>query len=235
MVVREMQRNTDGVDYFVGDIHGHFNKLKDALSSVNFNFNKDRLFSVGDIIDRGVNNEKCLQLVNEPWFHMVMGNHEELAYDTVFNDCKVSESIWYGNGGEWWRNLNPLEKEKLKPLINKFKDLPHIIIVDNIAVVHAELFGDISDYYGNLRVTKLEQMKWGRRRLAGNFEDHVKGVEMVVVGHSPVVFPTVLGNTVYIDNGFWYSGKELKIYTAKELREVLKNGKEVNFIKPSEV
>lgn len=223
MIVREMQRNTEGVDYFVGDIHGHFNKLKDALSSVNFNFNKDRLFSVGDIIDRGVNSEKCLELVNEPWFHMVMGNHEELAYDTVFNDCKVSESIWYGQGGEWWRNLPPCEKEKLKPLINKFKDLPHIIIVDNIAVVHAELFGDISDYYGNLRVTKLEQMKWGRRRLSGNFKDRVTGVEMVVVGHSPVTSPTVLGNTVYIDNGFWYRGTELKLYTLKDLREVLKH------------
>ncbi|MCW8994392.1 MAG: protein phosphatase, partial [Psychromonas sp.] len=47
------QQNDQGRDFFVGDIHGKYGLLMLALSNVNFNANVDRLFSVGDLIDRG--------------------------------------------------------------------------------------------------------------------------------------------------------------------------------------
>lgn len=44
--------NILGRDFVVGDIHGEFSKLSKLLSSVEFNENSDRLFSVGDLVDR---------------------------------------------------------------------------------------------------------------------------------------------------------------------------------------
>ena len=45
--------NKIGKDYVVGDIHGMFKALYKNLESMNFNFKTDRLFSVGDLCDRG--------------------------------------------------------------------------------------------------------------------------------------------------------------------------------------
>ena len=73
--------NTKGEDYIVSDIHGMYYKLLNKLDSFGFDFSKDRLFSVGDIIDRGPDSLKCVELLNEPWFFTVRGNHEQAAID----------------------------------------------------------------------------------------------------------------------------------------------------------
>lgn len=45
--------NILGRDFVVGDIHGEFSKLSKLLSLVGFDEHSDRLFSVGDLVDRG--------------------------------------------------------------------------------------------------------------------------------------------------------------------------------------
>ena len=39
-----------------------------ALLNVDFDFEVDRVFSVGDLIDRGPDSLKCLELVLNKWF-----------------------------------------------------------------------------------------------------------------------------------------------------------------------
>ena len=57
-------KNIKGRDFVVGDIHGHYDLLKTELKTVGFDKQKDRLFSVGDIIDRGPKSEECLTLLD---------------------------------------------------------------------------------------------------------------------------------------------------------------------------
>ena len=45
--------NNVGIDYICSDIHGHFSLLESQLEKVGFDPDKDRLFSLGDLIDRG--------------------------------------------------------------------------------------------------------------------------------------------------------------------------------------
>lgn len=73
---KEIEGNRQGRDFIVGDLHGYYSLLMDGLRQVNFDFNKDRLFSVGDLIDRGPESLKCLSLLKEKWFFAVMGNHD---------------------------------------------------------------------------------------------------------------------------------------------------------------
>ena len=51
--VRRFPRNADGRDFVVGDLHGMYAVLERALESVGFAPDRDRLFSVGDLIDPG--------------------------------------------------------------------------------------------------------------------------------------------------------------------------------------
>ena len=64
--------------YVVGDIQGCFEPFQCLLEQVKFNPDKDRLWSVGDLINRGPANLETLR-----WFYahrdnvtMVLGNHD---------------------------------------------------------------------------------------------------------------------------------------------------------------
>ena len=51
--IQRFTRNTTGRDLIVGDIHGCFGRLANALTLIDFDPARDRLFSVGDLVDRG--------------------------------------------------------------------------------------------------------------------------------------------------------------------------------------
>ena len=86
--------NTEGKDYIVGDLHGCWDQFQFQLKLVGFDKSKDRMFSVGDLIDRGPDNAKCLDLIHEKWFFPVRGNHEDMMIDCLMEDCAgdVSQS-----------------------------------------------------------------------------------------------------------------------------------------------
>ena len=63
--------NTKGTDYVVGDIHGHFTLLQNTLKELGFSEEKDRLFSVGDLVDRGEESHLALEWLDKPWFYPV--------------------------------------------------------------------------------------------------------------------------------------------------------------------
>ena len=51
--VQSFEENRQGRDFVVGDVHGEFGVLENALEQIQFDFQVDRLFCVGDLIDRG--------------------------------------------------------------------------------------------------------------------------------------------------------------------------------------
>src|ERR1700694_5103865 len=103
MKIQHFTENKAGKDYCVGDIHGCFTLLQKKLDEIGFNETKDRLFSVGDLVDRGPESKECLDWLSKPWFHAVRGNHEQMAID-YFNRCGDRYMYEY-NGGSWFTHL----------------------------------------------------------------------------------------------------------------------------------
>ena len=66
--------------WVVSDIHGCYQRLLDELKCRHFNPFEDLLISVGDLIDRGPDSVKSLQLINEKWFRAVRGNGNGAFY-----------------------------------------------------------------------------------------------------------------------------------------------------------
>lgn len=96
------QNKTENLAFFVGDIHGQYDLLMEALHDTGFEPEKGHvLFSVGDLIDRGPKNMECIDLLDQPWFFAIRGNHEDFMIKTVLEDCLESEAMWAGNGGGW--------------------------------------------------------------------------------------------------------------------------------------
>ena len=70
--VQASPANHRGRDFVVGDIHGRFDRLQSALRHVNFDGRFDRLFALGDLIDRGPRSYEALQ-----WPKSKSSHHQE--------------------------------------------------------------------------------------------------------------------------------------------------------------
>lgn len=202
-----MPPNTAGRDLAVGDIHGHFGRLRRALDRFGFDPRRDRLFSVGDLIDRGAECEACLDWLAEPWFHAVQGNHEDYAIRHVHTG-KVDTANWRHYGGGWFLDLPPARQQVYARAL---AELPVAIEVPTAAgpvgLVHADcpvrdwrrLEAALREHYKRTR----SHCQWSRERLARQDASGVAGVRAVVAGHTPVTRPVALGNVFHIDTGGW--------------------------------
>lgn len=158
-MLKTLNKNVIGRDFVMGDLHGCFDQLVMFLEFIHFDKAKDRLISVGDLVDRGPKNLECLHLLQEHWFHAVKGNHEELMQDFVLGD--PTANWWFPNGGKWWISLNEVEQNEVRSLCEDFvQALPLVITVKNqFHVLHAELSSDEEITDADMAdITKLKPM-----------------------------------------------------------------------------
>nr|WP_255771539.1 metallophosphoesterase [Microbulbifer guangxiensis] len=95
--------NTTGRDFVVGDVHGHFSQLQHQLKLLQFDGNSDRLFCVGDVVDRGEESEAMLELVDQRRCFSVLGNHEAMMIAGF--EKPEDAGLHLSNGGEWFYRL----------------------------------------------------------------------------------------------------------------------------------
>ncbi|HBL65251.1 MAG TPA: serine/threonine protein phosphatase, partial [Achromobacter sp.] len=134
----KVPRNEHGRDFAVGDVHGHFSRLQESLDRLGFDPARDRLFSVGDLVDRGPESEAALQWLAQPWFYAVQGNHEDYAIRHV-RTGKVDVTNWRGYGGGWFLDL-PVDQQQV--FADAFAQLPIAIEVETregaVGLLHAD-------------------------------------------------------------------------------------------------
>lgn len=210
--LKRFEINTAGRDFAVGDIHGHFTKLQAALDAARFNPATDRLFSVGDLVDRGPESDQVDTWLAKPWFHAVRGNHEQMAIEAYRFDLsgRIGD-VHLSNGGAWLYARSSVEQACYVELL---ADLPLIIEVMTplglVGIVHADCpfptWQMLQSWAeGNMpgMLNIEEAVQWSRSRITHEQHHGVGGVRAVVVGHSHTRQPAVLGNVYHIDTGAW--------------------------------
>lgn len=217
IIIRRLPVNTKGRDFFVGDLHGCYALLMRELEAVEFDRATDRLISVGDLVDRGSENLECLGLLEEPWFHAVRGNHEELLLYSVLylHGEQAARSGFHthmANGGEWVRGV--ASSAELMGLMQLVADLPHVLVVgegeSRINVVHAEFPDGTTDAdidAGLPGVTDAELI-WSRRIMSASIPlpERQEGLSLTVCGHTPAETPRLRLSHLCIDTGAVFTG-----------------------------
>jgi serine/threonine protein phosphatase 1 len=211
--IKRFSANTAGRDLAVGDIHGHFTLLQAALDAAGFDPAVDRLFSVGDLVDRGPECRDVLDWLAKPWFHPVRGNHDD--YVCRFDTCDIEN--WVYNGGSWFAGLAWDEQREFAV---QFGELPIAIEVETpdglVGIVHAdcpfpswfELQFELTGQTGSAREKLVRNTcMWSRSRIEGDERGGVQDIRAVVVGHTPLPEPAVLGNVYHIDTAGWMPSK----------------------------
>lgn len=211
-----VEANTMGQDYVCGDLHGQHQLLIEALKRVNFNMATDRLFSLGDLVDRGAKSREVFSLVEEPWFYPIRGNHEQLMFDALENQYPQDVELWMQNGGgDWVNSINGFTQDPLlMALVKQQREtMPWAIelaLTDGrkLGLVHAETV--IPDW--QLFTTKIcepgvqasqlrYQSIWSRQIREEGYELPVEGVDLCVHGHCMFMEPVRQFNRCYIDTG----------------------------------
>jgi len=217
--IERFTRNPNGRDLIVGDIHGCFTKLQAALQAVRFDPARDRLFCLGDLVDRGPESGCVLEWLGQPWLKSVAGNHEDMAI--LWNEGSIPAEHYARNGGAWNIANLPYEREVLA---SAFAALPIAIELETeqglIGLVHASCptatWGEFAAVLRSVEAGGLSledaqgviaQALWARDRFERLDESIVPDVLAVIVGHTPMDAVSALGNTMFIDTGAWHPAR----------------------------
>ena len=123
--------------YCISDIHGCFDEFSGLLEAVGFS-KEDRLYILGDIVDRGPKIAECLEWLANSGDNVkfLWGNHEEMMSWALMGDWshrsvdEVMLGSWIMNGGfPTMESLDALDASTLKRLQQK------ILYADKVAHV----------------------------------------------------------------------------------------------------
>ncbi len=215
--VLKLAANAAGRDFCVGDIHGMFDLLDKLLQSVKFDSSKDRLLSVGDLVDRGPASPRALVYLDQPWFYAIRGNHEQMLIESHENpDDLALFDIWQRNGGHWWKD----QTDRLRQSIyQKLRQLPLAMEIPTdrglVGIVHADVPPglDWAAFKSALEENNGEVVThalWSRLRVKRpESSPQVPGVREIYCGHNIVPSPVTAGNIHFIDTGAYlgYGGR----------------------------
>lgn len=223
-----LPRNAAGRDFVVGDLHGHRSLFEQELDRLRFDPSCDRVLSVGDLIDRGPASLATLSLIEEPWFHAVLGNHELMLLNFLhcYGSRLHSRKAYPTGAGEWIRAAISGHRKAIMRLAERIATLPLAIRVDGdvpFYVTHADLppldpdrDNGLSD--GAICMHKADHITASRDKIGAALKTDLMGLRfaqhsvqisqtpladlpITYAGHSPVRDITVHDSYVYIDQG----------------------------------
>lgn len=196
--------NQHGRDFVVGDVHGCFRTLKRALAAFSFDRSRDRLFGVGDLVERGPHSAEALHWLERRFTAVTLGNHEAAALRWLrarFEGARPPPSGWFCSISP---NAYPRWRDALLPM-------PLAVTIEtrhgDVGVVHAE--SPHPTWPKALRLLEcghdLDVALFGfpsseaaRRCTRDRF---VEGVRALVHGHYPVDEVECVANRWNIDTG----------------------------------
>lgn len=209
--VMRLGRNEKGRDFVVGDIHGAFDLVIDAMKAVSFDPEADRLLSVGDLIDRGPGSHRCAAFLAQPYVYAVRGNHEDMLIELYADGAPESAVLEFAarnNGFAWWLDV---PEEQRQQILDAIRKLPLAIELETargtVGLIHADVPRGMtwSEFLDALEAGDAYVIKtclWGRARILSADDAGVLGVGRVFVGHTPQWDGvTRFGNVYAVDTG----------------------------------
>src|SRR5690606_15854527 len=98
-----MPENSLGRDLVVSDVHGYFDHLSRLLDKANFDQSVDRLFIIGDLVDRGPSSLEVVNWLRRPYVFACLGNHDFWCLEAGQFGMLVEH---WSQGGTWFYDLD---------------------------------------------------------------------------------------------------------------------------------
>lgn len=179
--------------YCISDIHGHFDNLYKFVETLD---KDDRVFVLGDVVDKGPDSIKCLEYIMEdPRFTMLLGNHEYMMFDLLSQEVGSyayydAYKLWvdWNEGKDTLDAYNSLERYKQLRIYNFIKNLP--LNIPNIKVGNKIFYLVHSCPHSNIKLT-MADVEYSDIRIGSYVWDRVKpwstmdiDNQVIIAGHT---------------------------------------------------
>jgi serine/threonine protein phosphatase 1 len=179
-----------------GDVHGQFDGLMRLIDFIKFSSN-DKLYFLGDLIDRGNRSADVVRWVIENGHTCLRGNHEQMCLDAF--DSYEGSLIWKGwllNGGS--STLQSYGEEGVpKEHIKWMKQLPLYLDLGDSWLVHAGLNPSLP-----LELQGASEFCWIREEFHSATKPFFDN-KIIITGHTiTFVFPCVPPGNLVLGKGW---------------------------------
>lgn len=215
--------------YVCSDLHGQYELYKDMLNQVK---KGEKLYILGDVIDRGPDGIKILEDIIEQGekIELLVGNHELMMIQALFMNREKEKNNWYrdSNGGKKtyddFMKLSPEKQEKVKELLLKATVHTEINVNnEKLYLVHAKADKNtdkkketVEEYLKEGREEDLYNCVWARvdndksNNISEKWKEEDIGKEKIftLIGHTPTDDNKIAIHNSYaiIDCGASYYG-----------------------------
>jgi serine/threonine protein phosphatase 1 len=153
------QKSNQPRQIVIGDVHGHFDGLQQLVQTFSLN-DDDRLYFLGDLIDRGPKSKQVVKWVRENKYPCLLGNHEVMLLRS-FNGGELDEIAlrhWLMAGGQ--ETLQSYGDAGVpQEDIDWLESLPTYLDLGDVWLVHAGV-----DPYTSIDKQNEEQFCWIREK-----------------------------------------------------------------------
>lgn len=194
-------RNRSGRDWVCGDLHGRYAVFRAELEQSGFNPSVDRLFLLGDLIDRGPQSQEMLLWALETdYVFAILGNHELMFLQGSTHPSHRDKHR--AIGGAWADDLDFSEYRRLTTACANQFPLTMTLECEHgtLGLVHAQTpFDDwqqvsCAEYSDQLAIN----CTWPWSRATGP-DKAINGVSVVVSGHIGTHDIVTRANQIWID------------------------------------
>ncbi len=193
--------------FAIGDIHGCVNTFKNLLHKKLKVEAGDRIYLLGDLIDRGPDAKGVLDEVfrlreNGINVMILKGNHEELLLNALENE--EAHQFWVKCGGNEVLDSFQVNHATQIPdfYLNEIKLSQHIVFHENNILVHAGL-----DFSDEDPLRNEDAFLWIRKMQVN--EQWLRG-RKIIHGHTPQMINEILnqkGSVINLDGGCVFPGR----------------------------
>ena len=162
----------------IGDVHGHYGALCSLLAEIGID-NDDQVYFLGDLIDRGPESAKVVDLVIKNQYKCILGNHEIMLLESLGGEQinHLAFQAWLQNGGNatvmsYGHKMLPREH------IEWMKSLPFYFDLGDYWLVHAGV-----NPCKSIIQQSTEEFCWIRDKFHRSTEPYFKD-KTIVVGHT---------------------------------------------------
>lgn len=209
--------------YAIGDVHGHFDKLKVLISKIEedaaqYPDETHKLIFLGDFVDRGPNSKRVIEHIMSGFYGfetiVLTGNHEQFMLGFLEAPSTGTAYDWFLNGGietmeSYGQKVSFDRKFTDRQLADLCDAVPgeHIRWLASLQFKHQE-DGFLFVHAGIRPGVAIENQR--REDLIGIRDQFLRSKTdhgpLVVHGHTPSKKPDIRPNRIGIDTGAGYGG-----------------------------
>ncbi|WP_026701532.1 metallophosphoesterase family protein [Salibacterium aidingense] len=204
-------------DIFISDIHGQFKTFTSLLTKLEYDPEQDRLFLLGDYIDRGPQSFQVIRYLLQlkelagDNITFLMGNHEDMMLHAFQQEDSTDISLWMQNGGmETLKSYIGAELvespfDEIEHAIRQ--DFPeHLDFIENLQLYeetpeHILVHAGIDPYEEHWKDAAARTFVWIRSPF---LEKQHSADKTVIFGHTPTP-------TLHQDAGVWFQSDKIGI------------------------